>query len=146
MLEHSGIKVLTTKEGSKVIKFLWIIVLSSSLFGLGFYIKVCYLKLKISPENLDNEEYVHSYTIPFPAITICPPIYIKSEFLNITKLHNDLQNNRTIKDGDKLLIPSSIHTCVNNDQQSIVNLQLKVLKNKNFDEKVIEKYNLDKIM
>ncbi|KAL7027665.1 hypothetical protein ACKWTF_005516 [Chironomus riparius] len=142
MLEHSGIKVLTTKEGSKVIKVLWMFVLSSSLFGLGFYIKVCYSKLKISPEILVNEEYIHSYTIPFPAITICPPIYIKSEFLNVSKLHSDLQNNRTIKDEDKLLIPSSIHTCVNNDQQSIVNLQLKFLKSKNFDEKVIE--NMDR--
>jgi len=142
MLEHSGIKALTSKEGSKIIKILWIIVFTSSLFGLGFYIKVCYSKLKISPEILVNEEYIHSYSIPFPAITICPPVYIKSEYLNVSKLHAELLNNKTIRNEDKLLIPSSIHTCANNDKHSILDLELKVLKNKNFDEKVIE--NMDK--
>lgn len=84
MLEDTGIEVLTTKKGSKIIKNLWIIVLMSLLFGFGYYIKVCCTKLKILPEILTNEEYIHSYSIPFSAITLCPPVYIKSEFLNVT--------------------------------------------------------------
>lgn len=91
------------------------IVLCASILGLIFYVDECYIKLRIRPEVLVNEKLMNSRTVPFPAVTICTPFITKSEFLNLTKLNKEFEQNATSNDKsefNKLLALS--HICVDN--------------------------------
>ncbi|CAG9799851.1 unnamed protein product [Chironomus riparius] len=82
MIEQSFDLTSSFKNGrSNYVKILWIIMLCFSVFGLFYYVKECYEKLKVSPEILINEKLVNSRAIPFPAVTICPPFGVKKELL-----------------------------------------------------------------
>lgn len=93
-------------------KLLWILVLCRSIWGLGYYVSENYIKLKIDPEVLVKAQYINSRSIPFPALTICPPFPVKTEFLNVSKLFEDLQNGISPKLEDKKIITTFTQVCV----------------------------------
>lgn len=99
------------KKGSKVLKLLWIVVLCGSVWGLGYYVSEVYIKLNINPEVLVKERYVNSRTIPFPAITICPPFPIKMKFLNASKLFEELEQGIIPTEEDRRILTASSHVC-----------------------------------
>lgn len=80
------LKFILRRRGSKYLKLLFIIVLCALIYGLIFYISESYIKYNTNPEILVSEKFINRHEIPFPAITICPPQVVKSEFLNMTKI------------------------------------------------------------
>lgn len=97
--------------GSKVLKILWIIVLCASLWGLGYYVSENYIKLSINPEILVKTRYVNSRSVPFPAITICPPQIIKLDSLNVSKFFDDIDQGQMPKADDRMIVTAASLTC-----------------------------------
>lgn len=114
MFKSFNIQKLLRSETPIILKIAWLIILTLSIFCLGFYIGQCYIKLKISPEVLVNEKFLNSRTIPFPAITICSSINVKANVLNITKFKDDLAHNMSIKQNDMEIMESLSHVCAEN--------------------------------
>lgn len=90
------------------------IVLCASIFGLIFYVDECYIKFKIRPEVLVNEKLVNSRTVPFPAVTICVPVIAKSEILNLTKLNEDVKQNKMPNGSELNKLLALHHVCPDN--------------------------------
>jgi len=103
--------VIFKQKNSKVLKLLWILVLCGSVWSLGYYVSENYIKLNINPEILVTARYVNSRTIPFPAITICPPNVIKLRSLNVTKLFDELDQGHIPKIADQKIITAASHVC-----------------------------------
>lgn len=92
MDQNLGINIILSRKGPKILKVTWLIVLLASICGLGYYVKINYIKLNVDPVVLVKTRYVNSGLIPFPAITICPPNTVNIEFLNISKFHETVQH------------------------------------------------------
>lgn len=99
------------RKGSRRAKFIFVVVLCGLIYGLSHYIHECYIKFRIKPEILINEKYINRHEIPFPAITICPPQVVKSEFLNLTKIRNRIVQNKTLSDEDQMSLAVSSQVC-----------------------------------
>ena len=90
---------------TKISKFLGYFLL---IIGLNYQILRLYKKLKVEPEIFSKESSIQSSQIPFPAVTVCPPIVVrneawKPEFLRLNNLtENDLRG-------------AIIQTCPNHD-------------------------------
>lgn len=57
-----------------------------SIFGLFFYVKNVIQKYFFDPDIGISEGHLQVHEIPFPAITICSPIVIKNEFVDLKKI------------------------------------------------------------
>lgn len=99
---------------SLLLKLSWLIVLTLSVFCLGFYIGECYTKLKMSPEVLVNEKFVNSRTVPFPAVTICSSLQTKSSTLNLSKFVDDVSSNASLKSDELEIMEALSHVCPTN--------------------------------
>lgn len=111
MNQDYGISAIIRQNGSKFLKLLWIIVLCASLWGLGYYVSESYIKLNIEPEILIKGQHVNSRTIPFPAVTICPPYAIKFEFLNVSKFFENIQQGIIPELRDRKIMTAFSHVC-----------------------------------
>jgi len=98
-------------KASKILKFLWFIVLCCSISCLGYYVNENYIKLNVDPEILVKAEYINSRTIPFPAITICPPNAVSIKYLNVTKFFDDIQNGQIPGIEDRKIMTTATHVC-----------------------------------
>lgn len=87
-----GVEFLSSKD--KFIRNSAIVVFLVAFCGLGFYVSDIYVKIKIDPKLISEEaKYVPSYEFPFPAITICSPLFSKDQNPNLYKvLFNPKQN------------------------------------------------------
>lgn len=111
MDQDFSITAAMKSKASTFLKVLWIIVLCCSICCLGYYVNENYIKLNVDPEILVKAEYINSRTIPFPAITICPPNVVNIEFLNISQFFNDLKNGKIPDDEDKKIMTAASHVC-----------------------------------
>lgn len=111
MEQDFGITTIMRQTGSKLYKFLWIVVLSASLWGLGYYVSESYIKLNIKPEILIKGQRINSRTIPFPAVSICPPYPIKFEFLNVSKFFEDIRQGIIPELKDRKIMTAFSHVC-----------------------------------
>lgn len=57
-----------------------------SIFGLFFYVKNVLGKYFFDPDIGISESYLQVHEIPFPAITICSPVVIKNELVNLKNI------------------------------------------------------------
>lgn len=133
MAKHYRLLSVLKRKGSRRAKLVFVIVLCGLIYGLSHYIHECYIKFRIKPEILINEKYINRHEIPFPAITICPPQVVKSEFLNLTKIRNEISQNKTPSDEDQISLAVSSQAC--NDL--VMDFE-KIPDEKMFNENVIE--------
>ncbi|CAG9804871.1 unnamed protein product [Chironomus riparius] len=87
------------------------IVFCVSIVGLLYYVNECYKKLKVTPEVLVNEKIVNSWSVPFPAVTVCAPLIAKSEILNFTKCQEELTHGRDLNDDVMEKLVAYQHVC-----------------------------------
>ncbi|CAO1385585.1 unnamed protein product [Diamesa serratosioi] len=78
-------------EGKRINGVFWFIALMFSVVGCVFLIKQTYSKWNDNPVIVSfAQKATPLYTIPMPAITICPEIKYKRSFFNLTKQQNVL--------------------------------------------------------
>ena len=102
------------RRGSKCLKLLFVIILCTLIYGLIFYINESYSKFSTKPEILFSEKYINRHKIPFPAITICPPQVIKTEFLNMTRIRSEISQGKTPTFKDMAILAGSGYACSTN--------------------------------
>ncbi|XP_070492466.1 pickpocket protein 28-like [Chironomus tepperi] len=113
MVKNYHLISVLKRKGSRRAKLVFVSVLCALIYGLSHYIHECYIKFKIKPEILINEKYINRHQIPFPAITICPPQVVKSEFLNLTKIRNEISQNKATSYEDQMSLAVSSQVCSN---------------------------------
>ena len=132
-----SLTAITKQETPKILKISWIIVLCASFFGLCFYVKGCYEKLRIKPEILVNEKHIPSFDIPFPAVTICSPLNIKIEHSNLSEIRDDVTQNKPLSPKAETELARSGHVC----QTDFLHFQ-KIFKNKSYNEDILNTLNV----
>lgn len=65
----------------KIVRFFWILILVCSFSGFSFYFYVAYIKWHTLPDIVMDSREKNSRDFPFPAITICSPLFARA---NIT--------------------------------------------------------------
>lgn len=108
MDQDLGFNVILKRDASKVLKVSWLIILIASICGLGYYVKINYIKLKVDPVVLVKARYVNSRTIPFPGVTICPPNTIGMKYFNLTKFTSEDKDKDPDLEDRKILTASSL--------------------------------------
>jgi amiloride-sensitive sodium channel len=77
-----GVRYTNDLHTHRVIRIFWLIVFVLSIAVLTFYARGAYVKWKIAPDISMSEQLKPIREIPFPAVTICSPASVKSEFAN----------------------------------------------------------------
>lgn len=70
-----------------IVNFLRIFAYFLSLCGLIFYVRGIFVKYFIEPDMGLSEKFRQATEIPFPAITICSPLVMKSNLTNLKKFY-----------------------------------------------------------
>lgn len=84
-----GLKFLSKRRNSKFSRIFWTLSLIFCLIGLLFYAKRLYIKLNILPDIAISVRHELSRHVPFPAITMCLPIFAKNSLANHTYYMNE---------------------------------------------------------
>lgn len=128
-------KIKSYLKAGKILKFL---NLSMLLFGMGYYIAENYIKWNVHPEVTINTESISSRNIPFPAVTICPPLIVPTKFLNMSKFYSSSRSNARVKGQDLSLVTASVQVC----HDSLGLLISPELNFDNFDQNTVKILNL----
>lgn len=72
---------------NSILNFLRVFGYFLSLCGLIFYIRGIFVKYFIEPDIGLSEKFKQATEIPFPAITICSPLVIKSNLTNLRQFY-----------------------------------------------------------
>lgn len=67
------------------LNLLWVFTFTLSVSGLIFYVRQIFIKWNSNPDIMTTVKLIPSYEIPMPAITICSPLVVKTEFYDQTK-------------------------------------------------------------
>lgn len=92
-------------------KFFQGITIFFLFFGMVFYASENYIKWKIRPEITINTDSIPSHSVPFPAVTICSPLIIKSGFTNLSKYYTGFSKNENISLEVRSLVEASYQVC-----------------------------------
>jgi len=111
-----GVRHIFTGNGSKFTRIFWSVAVLFSIIGFCFNNYMLYMKLSEKPDI--NVRTGHKFTskIPFPAITICTPLFAKKNLVSLYKHFTHIR----FKPNDPLnlsiqeqnYMASNIHTCM----------------------------------
>lgn len=110
-----GIRHIFIGNGNKFSRIFWVVALIASMSGLVFNYHLLYWKFDKTPDI--NVRIKHRFTseIPFPAITVCNPLFAKNglvKFYNISKLYRKNPNaNFNLSIEEQNYFASNIHAC-----------------------------------
>lgn len=110
MSNDYGYSVIVKKEASIFVKIFWLFILCLLLTCFGFYVSQDYRKYNIEPEITISTDYIRSDDIPYPAVTICSPLLIKNEFMNVSKYFTKNRGVR-ITTTDRGYLTAAVHAC-----------------------------------
>lgn len=79
-----GIKFIADKNNNRLIRIFWTISFLMSIAGFCFYANSVYLKWSTNPDITLKIKWKSIREIPFPAITICLPLFAKSNTLRLS--------------------------------------------------------------
>ncbi|KAG5671928.1 hypothetical protein PVAND_002096 [Polypedilum vanderplanki] len=82
---ETGFQAIINKRNSCLTRFFWLIALSASIGGLLFHLVVLYRKYGYEPDLGVKISQKPMRDIPFPAITICSPVFAKNNIVNYRK-------------------------------------------------------------
>jgi amiloride-sensitive sodium channel len=107
-----GVKYVLDQNSRNLSKILFTVSFIVSIFGLTFYAHGIYEKFSTKPDLVTKTQHIPMQTIPFPAITICSPIFARPEFVNVTDYyHKSLANPKSITEHEKKFFIANMHAC-----------------------------------
>ncbi|KAG5676566.1 hypothetical protein PVAND_006390 [Polypedilum vanderplanki] len=108
-----GLKFLANEKVNKAFRILWSIILLLSVSGLFWYARGLFIKFYIEPEINTRIKLKPMSEIPFPAVTICDPVFSKDNLTHYMQfLYNKragIEQNLTTK--EKNYLAANIHIC-----------------------------------
>jgi amiloride-sensitive sodium channel len=114
-----GIRFLSKRRNNNFSRIFWSLSLIMSLFGLIYNGKRLYIKLNVSPDIGTSVKQELSNQIPFPAITVCMPLFAKSGLANLShyieEYHkNGKMNVLNLTETEKKYLTANAMRCGNN--------------------------------
>ncbi|XP_058117490.1 pickpocket protein 28-like [Anopheles ziemanni] len=92
-----GVQYFGCKRRTLFEKIWWGVMLLLSLYGCGRLIQNIYRKWDQTPVIVSfAEKSTPVWQIPFPAVTICPEMKVRSQYLNFTELYRQITRNTTV--------------------------------------------------
>lgn len=77
----------------KFVRVFWSLILLCSIFGLTFYLHAAYDKWHKTPDVVMDSREQNSKDFPFPAITICSPLFARDNLSNLLKANQIFYKN-----------------------------------------------------
>ncbi|XP_070504703.1 pickpocket protein 28-like [Chironomus tepperi] len=84
---HGVRYIIGSDESQKSFRIFWIIAFIFSIFGLGYYAYGVYMKWSIEPDIGLTVRMRPMREIPFPAITICSPLFARDNMANFSRFY-----------------------------------------------------------
>jgi hypothetical protein len=78
---------------SRKFRIFWAIAFILSIFGMSYYAYGVYRKFTISPDIGLTVHLISIREIPFPAITICSPLFARDSLANFSNFYSELSAN-----------------------------------------------------
>lgn len=79
-----GIKFIADKRNNKFTRIFWTVSFLMSIAGFFFYVNGVYLKWSKNPDISLKIKWKSIREIPFPAVTICLPLFAKSNSIKLS--------------------------------------------------------------
>lgn len=80
-----AIKFITNPSEAKLTRLFWSFALACSFCGFSFYIYGAFIKLQLYPDVVLKVTQRPMNELPFPAVTVCSPVFSKLEFVSSRK-------------------------------------------------------------
>lgn len=112
-----GVKYVLDSSLKSSSRIFWIFVFLTTISGCGFIAIQSYTKLNIIPEIDTDISQRELQDIPFPAITVCAPVYEKNFTINFQKFMRDTRSNKyilreNITKQEENIILANLHWCM----------------------------------
>lgn len=87
-----------------------------SLAGIGYFAFQLYKKWALTPDISVEVKETPEHEIPFPAITICSPVFAKSQLANYNVYMTDIANHRevSLSSSEQNYLAANTHWCAPN--------------------------------
>ncbi|XP_070508360.1 uncharacterized protein [Chironomus tepperi] len=85
-------RFIFNKKVKIYIKFLWFLIILTSFYGFFFYIFEAWNKFIVTPIIDIRTEKRSIQSVPFPAVTICSPVFAKNNFVTFGDIAGNLRN------------------------------------------------------
>lgn len=103
-----GVIILHSEQPKKA-RFLWIFIYFLFFILLGFYISFIYTKIKLEPEFSYKFTEFPLQEIPFPAVTLCWPIFARNQSMNLREFLKNPTRNLTAEQQN--LLAANLQAC-----------------------------------
>lgn len=127
-----GIPTIFNRSEDKIARFFTALACLIAFGGLGFYVHGIYVKVVVMPETVEEVNLIPSTEVPFPAVTICSPLFSKNNSPNIREVLKNPDLILTKLEQDSLsvniqacrpsLSSSFLHMCKNRNVSNILNI------------------------
>ncbi|KAG5675383.1 hypothetical protein PVAND_005291 [Polypedilum vanderplanki] len=111
-----GIGYIFDKNEKILVRLLWFIIFILSNVGFGFYAYNIYMKWTFEPDILVREKSKLLTDIPFPAVTICSPLFAKNQLANLAQFELKFREKKynvypNLSQSEINYMTSNIQTC-----------------------------------
>jgi amiloride-sensitive sodium channel len=108
-----GLRHTTDERRNKFSQFIWFCFLCASISLLFFSGYNVYLKWNVEPETGLRVNYKTMTVLPFPAVTICSPVYARNYLTNYTRLTDPdpASQRRGYTPVEQNYLAANIHRC-----------------------------------
>lgn len=97
-----GVRYFCDRKISKFFRLYWIFFFIFSLGGFCFYFKGLYFKWSHKPEYVTKTIWKPIHEIPFPAFTVCSPLFARNDLANLNKFLHEFDEHGKILDRNLL--------------------------------------------
>lgn len=106
-----GVEFFTSK--SKIIRKSGILVFFIAFCGLGFFVYDIYVKWQLNPLIIEEVNVRPAIDFPFPAVTICNPLFSRDQSPNLNEILKNLTLNpgKTLTPHEQKILAANIHAC-----------------------------------
>lgn len=82
---------------SKFVRVFWVFIFICSFSGFCFYLYSVFVKWKYTPDIVMDSREKNSKDFPFPAITICTPLFARDNLANLVKSYEKIINKEKVE-------------------------------------------------
>jgi amiloride-sensitive sodium channel len=107
-----GVKFILNHKSHKLWRVFWAISFIFSIFGLIYCSHSVYIKYNTRPDLSVKIQHVPMRTIPFPAVTICSPIFARNDVVNFADfLKKKIEESDDITDDENKYMAANMLAC-----------------------------------
>jgi hypothetical protein len=109
-----GVRFIVDGRVNRVVRFFWCVTMIGSIAALFLYGRGLYVKLTIEPEIGVHVNLKPLIELPFPAVTICTPVFARDGLANLSNFAYTLRKgvDANLSVSQQNYLASNYHACV----------------------------------